>query len=248
MALKIVKPSDLKKQNIKMIVYGKSGLGKTAFSTSMFHQEQHNKLKTLVLDLEKGTTACSRDDINIIPINNASEFKEALDFVKENQNNYDLLVISSWTKYSEMLYVAAKEVVRREELETGKKNQYRLWGLIDEKFREYYDMLLQLDMHLIIECLEEISEIDGYGIINYPMMKAKQFKQYMPSQSDITAYITIVDGEPQLITEPFPRAFTKNRFRHSHPKINRIKQSDKLWNAENFITYLQNGGSNENSK
>jgi len=94
-----MKPSELISKNIKMLVYGTSSSGKSYFASGADN--------ALVLDLEKGMASAQREDIDILPVNSAREFKEAIEYAAKS--DYDTIIIDSLTKYSEMLFIAVKE-------------------------------------------------------------------------------------------------------------------------------------------
>ena len=219
----VKKPSDIRKKSMKMLLYGKSGLRKTTFATN------NPTYKTLVLDLEAGTGGLEdKENIDIIPIEDVTKFKNVLEALKEDCP-YDLVVVDSFTKYSEMLYAVLTKIYPE------KKDSMLLWNTLDIKFRQYYDLLLKLNANVIIIALEELYAPEGFPYaIRYPMIKAKKFKEYMPSQADIVAYVNVdKDNVRTIYIEPSREYVSKNRFEKFF-KIDRIKQDDELFSFENL--------------
>ena len=112
MEFKPMKPKEMVSKNLKCIIYGQSGIGKSYLAGSVKN--------AVVLDLEKGSASVKNKDIDVIPISNAGEFREALNWAKEQ--SYDTIVIDSITRYSEMLFVALSS------LYPDKKDSMKLWS------------------------------------------------------------------------------------------------------------------------
>ena len=225
----VKKPSDIRKKNMKMIVYAKSFTGKTFFATN------NPTYKTLVLDLESGTGGLEdKNNINIIPIEDVTKFKQVLEAL-EKDCQYDLVVIDSFTKYSEMLYAVLTKIYPE------KKDSMLLWNTLDLKFRQYYELLLKLNTNVVTTALEELYAPEGIPYaIRYPMIKAKKFKEYMPSQADIVAYMNIdKDNVRTMYLKPSREYISKNRFERFF-KVDEIKQYDELFSFENLHKAILN--------
>ena len=223
----VKKPSDIRKKNLKMIIYSKSFVGKSFFATN------NPTYKTLVLDLESGTGGLEdRENVDIIPISNVTEFKNVLEML-EKDCPYDLVVVDSFTKYSEMLYAVLTKIYPE------KKDSMLLWNTLDLKFRQYYELLLKLDSNVVITALEELYAPEGLPYaIRYPMIKAKKFKEYMPSQADIVAYANVnKDNVRTIYLKPSREYMSKNRFERFF-KIDEIKEDDELFSFEKLHKLL----------
>jgi len=193
--MKIIKPKDLISKNLKILIYGASGTGKTYLAGSVE--------KGIVLDLEKGSASVKNKNIDVAPIDSAVEFKQVLEEIKET--NYESIVIDALTRYGEMLFVALTQVY------TERKDSMALWQDFDKYSRQRIEDILAISKNIIVTCLEEQVN-DGGILVKHPMYKASKFKFMLPSYFDVVARIVKDDdGKRQLVLEPTSDAIGKNR-------------------------------------
>jgi len=220
--MKIMKPKDLVRKNLKILLYANSGSGKTYLAGSVKNG--------IVLDLEKGTVSVKNKDIDIAPISNAVEFKQAIDEVK--QTDYETVVIDSLTRYGEMLFVALSE--RYPE----KRDSMNLWGDFDKISRQRIEDILSINKNIVVTCLEE-QVSDGGVLIKHPMYKANKFKFMLPSYFDLVGRIIKDENDKrQLVLEPTSDAIGKNRL-VDFGIPNRISEDDKLYDLQAIINKIK---------
>jgi len=222
MDFKPIKPKELVSKNLKALLYAQSGAGKTYLAGSVEN--------AVVLDLEKGSASAKNKNIDVIPISNAGEFREALKWAKEQP--YDTIVIDSITRYSEMLFVALSQ------LYPDKKDSMKLWGDFDLVSRQRIEQILDIDKNIIMTALEE--QINDGGILKkHPMYKANKFKMMLPSYFDFVGHIVVdSEGKRQLISEPTDDAIGKNRLiDFGIPSI--IGSDDELYNMQKIINKIK---------
>jgi phage nucleotide-binding protein len=221
--MKIVKPKDLIRKNVKCLIYGKSGTGKTYFSTG-------GGSKTLVLDLEGGSTS-AQSDVDVIRITSPKEFKEAIEYAK-NESKHENLVIDSLTRYSEMLYVAVKNHF------TDPKKSMQMWMHFDYILRERNEEIWSINKHVIMIALEELHEAELGTFISFPSVKAKKFKDLLPSYPDLVLYATVQDKKRKIVSAPLDSATTKNRLPNYVPDI--IEEDSELFNFYKLVENIKN--------
>ena len=223
MELNIMKPKDLISRNLKALLFGKSGLGKTYLVGSVAN--------ALFLDLEKGSASVKNKDIDIVPINDAGEFRKVLEYLKKD-TKYETIIIDSLTRYGEMLFVALSKMY------PDKKDSMKLWGDFDTVSRQRLEDILQLNKNIIITCLEE-DIVDGGSLKKFPMYKANKFKMMLPSYFDFVGHLVVDnEGHRVLISEPTEDSIGKNRLEDfGIPNV--IKDTDKLYDMQKIINKIK---------
>ncbi len=221
--IKPIKPKDLIAKNLKALLFGKSGIGKTYLAGSVKN--------ALVLDLEKGSASVKNKDIDVVPINDAGEFRKVLEYLKED-TQYETIVIDSLTRYGEMLFVALSKMY------PDKKDSMKLWGDFDTVSRQRLEDILQLNKNIIVTCLEE-DIIDGGTLKKFPMYKANKFKMMIPSYFDFVGHLVVdSEGHRILISEPTEDSIGKNRLKDfGIPNV--IKDTEELYDMQKIINKIK---------
>jgi len=221
--IKPIKPKDLIAKNLKALLFGKSGIGKTYLAGSVKN--------ALVLDLEKGSASVKNKDIDVVPINDAGEFRKVLEYLKED-TQYETIVIDSLTRYGEMLFVALSKMY------PDKKDSMKLWGDFDTVSRQRLEDILQLNKNIIVTCLEE-DIVDGGTLKKFPMYKANKFKMMIPSYFDFVGHLVVdSEGHRILISEPTEDSIGKNRLKDfGIPNV--IKDTEELYDMQKIINKIK---------
>lgn len=221
--MKVMKPKDLISKNAKILIYANSGVGKTYLAGSCSN--------AIILDLESGSASAKNKDIDVLPINNAKEFKDALNWIKK-QDKYETVIIDSLTRYSEMLFIALKS------LYPDRKDSIVLWQDFDVYSRKRIEEILSINKNIIVTLLEEPVNDNG-ALKKYPMYRANKFKMMLPSYFDLVSHIIIDDeGHRVMVNESTNDAIGKNRL-ISFGVPNSIKESDKLYDIQNILNKLK---------
>ena len=102
--IKIEKASNVKSEFIKAIVYGKTSTQKTRWAC--------NGIKNaIVLDLENGLSSTEDiDGLSRINVSSAYDFSKAIDYISQHEDEYDTLIIDSFSAYGEMLFLALSDM------------------------------------------------------------------------------------------------------------------------------------------
>ena len=219
---KPVKPKEMVSKNLKILLWSDSGKGKSHLAGSCSN--------AIILDLEKGSASAKNKDIDVIPIDNAKMFKEALEWVKNQP--YDTVIIDSLTRYGEMLYVALTQVY------PDKKDSMLLWNQFDILSRQRLEAILSINKNIVVTMLQE--DVNDGGVLKkFPMYKANKFKMMIPSYFDLVGHIVIDEnGERMLISEPTEESIGKNRLvEFGIPTV--IKENDELYDLQNIINKIK---------
>lgn len=223
MALTIQKASSTVAENIKALIYGKSGLKKTRFSTGFMEG-------ALVLDFERGLGSALNPDIDSAPCKTAGDFAEALDFLQED-TKYHTVIVDSWTEYCEKLFLALKE------LYPNKSDGMNLWSHFDLVLRQRHDQLIALDKNIITICLEE-SVVTDMIAKAHPMMKAKKFKEIIGAKYDLVGHMSYdSDNKRSVNFEGTDYSIGKNRFEGKVPNI--ISEDEDLFSAAKLFELIK---------
>ena len=221
--MEILKPKDLITMNTKILCYGASSSGKTYFATGADN--------AVVLDLESGSASSQRDDIDIIPIRTALEFKQAIEYVAES--DYDTIIIDSLTKYSEMLFVAVKEAYPEA------KDAMQMWMAFDAAMRTRTTEIMAINKHIIFTTLVEDVVTESGWAQRYPMIKAKKFKQMLTSFFDIVMYFNVEENERKIHLRPGEDYVAKNRLANKVKLPDVISEKDELFNSQKVFDFIK---------
>lgn len=221
--MQIVKPKQLASKNLKILCYGPSGTGKTYFAGSARNG--------LMLDLEKGSISAKNQNIDVMPVNSAAEFKEATESIADM--DYETIIVDSITRYGEMLFATMKQYY------PSKSDSMTLWGEFDTTIRQRTNDLLSFDdKNIIITALEEDLALDGGFPIKYPSLKAKKFKLMLPSLFDLVLYFSPVDGKQCIHIAPSDSHITKNRLSNIVELPELIMEDDELFDVNKIIELI----------
>jgi len=219
---KPIKPQQLVSKNLKVLLYGQSGVGKTYLAGSCEN--------AVILDLEKGSSSAKNKNIDVITVDNAKVFREAIEWAKEQP--YDTIIIDSFTRYSEMLFVALSQ------LYPDKRDSMKLWGDFDTVSRQRLEDILGIEKNIVLTMLEE-QIVDGGSLKKFPMYKANKFKMMIPSYFDLVSHLVIdSEGNRMMINEPTDDAVGKNRLvDFGIPNI--INSTDELYSVQSIIEKIK---------
>ena len=219
---KPIKPQQLASKNLKVLLYGQSGVGKTYLAGSCEN--------AVILDLEKGSSSAKNKDIDVITVDNAKVFREAIEWAKEQ--SYNTIIIDSFTRYSEMLFVALSQ------LYPDKRDSMKLWGDFDTVSRQRLEDILSIDKNIVLTMLEE-QIVDGGSLKKFPMYKANKFKMMIPSYFDLVSHLVIdSEGNRMMINEPTDDAVGKNRLiDFGIPNV--INANEELYSIQSIINKIK---------
>jgi phage nucleotide-binding protein len=215
----ILKPNDLLATNLKVLCYGASGLGKTYFASGADN--------ALAIDFERGMISAKRNDIDIITADSAADFKDAVNYARENP--YQAVIVDSLTKYGEVLFSALKDAF------PDAAQSMQLWQTFDTVSRQRVLDLLSLDKHIVVTALVEDVVTDTGFAQRYPMYKAKRFKQMLTSFFDLVLYFDVEDGKRCIRLTPGSSYVAKNRLSHRIALPDVVYEDDPLFDVQAII-------------
>lgn len=187
MALEFGNTGDQEFGYAKILVFGESGTGKTYFAGT------YDNEKTLLINVkaESGTMTLRSKGINLktITINNYADMKAAINWLKENGSDFDLVFVDSLSQWQKNL---EKEIP-----ESG--NKFAKWNTIADYTYEVVHAFFALPFHVVFSCeiKKEKDEVTGEVFYN-PSLMGKS-KDDIPYWFDEVYYFTRVQakiGEP----------------------------------------------------
>lgn len=138
-----------------MLIYGRSGTGKTAFSSTF-------PKPLLLLDIrEKGTATIAKvEGIDVLKINEWSELEQIYWYLNSGKSKYKSVVIDQITQMQDLAMSAVKQEAKKEETDAMSQ---RDWGQIGGKMKtwiENYRNLTSLGFHVAFLAHERVSKND----------------------------------------------------------------------------------------
>lgn len=162
---------------VKMLVYGRSGIGKT-YMCGMTAPDP------LIISAEKGLLSLADVDIPTIEVESVQDIKDALTFVKKNGEPYKTICIDSMSDIAEKLLLEYKK---------GCKDMRQAYGKMADDMATIVRMFRDLpDKHVIFTAKEQKNIDEGTGKVTYtPMIPGKAFALNAPYFFDLVCCMRI---------------------------------------------------------
>jgi len=162
----------------KILVFGESGTGKTYFAGT------YDNKKTLLINVkaESGTMTLRAKGVNLktITINNYGDMKDAINWLKENGGEFELIFIDSLSQWQKNL---EKEIP-----ETG--NKFTKWNAIKEYTKEIVDAFKALPFHVVFTCEIKKDKDESTGEVFFNPSLLGSSKDDIPYWFDEVYYFT----------------------------------------------------------
>jgi len=202
MAINIVKSKGIAKRNgVKILCYGKSGLGKSSIFKSTG--------KTLLLSSQSGELVLNDvDNVDIIRVKTLEDLKEAYTYAKEHVKDYETVGIDSITDIGEIIVADLKKDPHYGDM----KNSMPMWMRYSEIMLGIAKSFRDLDnVNVVIIALEE-SIKNGFEECLVPLIPAKKVQAKLPSLYDEVLYLRMnKDGGREFVTQPSAEVVAKDR-------------------------------------
>ena len=176
--VEIKKVSDMEFGYAKILVFGESGSGKTYFASTY----DNEKVLFINVKAESGmmTLRALGADIDVLDVDNYSDMKEAVEWIKANGSKYDVLYIDSLSQWQKNL---EKEVP-----ETG--NKFAKWNTIKEYTKEVVNSFKNLPFHVVFTCEIKKDKDENQGDIIYNPSLLGSSRDEIPYWFDEVYYFT----------------------------------------------------------
>jgi phage nucleotide-binding protein len=208
-------------EQVKMVVYGAPGAGKTVFLGSAVADER--TWPALFLNFEGGTMSiaskCNHVKVNelgkpkqgtidVIKPKNMDEFDKILEFL-EGDHPYKCVLIDSLT---EINYLNLMEATEHNPKSTGIP-QIGDYGTNAVQMRRMIRAFRDLEAHIIIACLAQESKDDMTGKVTIKPSLTGKLSDEVPAMVDIVGYLTVdtKDNARVMFFQPTAKAIAKDR-------------------------------------
>jgi hypothetical protein len=224
MSIQITTAKKTVHNQIKCLIFGNSGTGKTQFSTGFD--------KGIVMDFESGLASASNPDIAAINCKTARDFTESLIAIEESGDAYDTVIVDSLTSYGEKVWIALKSIYNDPSM------GMRLWAEYDSTARTKVDELLGIDKDIVVTMLEE-NIIENMVSRQNIAFKAKKYTSTIPSLFDLVGHMGFnEEGKRVIDFKGNDQRVGKNRYSNiGLPDI--ITEDDELFSADAIFKFIR---------
>ena len=171
----IKRSNELKiQQNVKMMVYGQAGMGKTTFALSA--------PKPLLLDFDNGVkrvnTAHLDDNVGIVQVNNWKEILDLLNYNRNELQEFDTIVVDTIGKMIDYIIT----------YRCGARNpQIQDWGTINNDFNWFTSSLSQLNKNIVFVAHRDTRK-EGDSTVYIPALREKNYNSIV-TELDLLGYL-----------------------------------------------------------
>jgi len=133
---------------IKVLIFGKYGIGKTPLAATAPNP--------VIIDSERGTLSLGMQDLPKIEVNTFDDLMEAYEIIKSKRGKvWETVVLDSGSEIAEKVLQHLKD-------EQGTKMDKRAaYFELEEKTLKVFRKFMQLDKHLIVTAKLKVAELDG---------------------------------------------------------------------------------------
>lgn len=206
--------------HVNILIYGKSGVGKTQLAGSA--DAVPSMRKVLVIDVEGGTMTLghSYPDADVIRVKQWDQIAELYDILKAGNHEYNTVIIDSLTEAQKfnMSAVMAKRIMEREakgEEQDPDVPDMRAWGKNIEQIRKFVRAFRDLEINTIFTALVREDKNQRTGLLERKPYLSGKLADEVAAFLDIVVYYYLkrVDDEEKrlLLTTATDEYVAKDR-------------------------------------
>lgn len=195
MPIKIKNSNDVHTNGIKVIVYGKAGVGKTVLCSTA--------PKPIIISAEKGLLSLVGKNIPYIEVKSIADIQEAFDYTKNNAA-YETICLDSISEIAEVVLAELKKTTP-----DGRQAYMKLAEAMNPMMRNFRD----IQKNVVFTAKMRVRE-DEMTNVSYrePMMPGQVLPNNIPYLFDEVFYMDMdKKGERKLITEAGISHIAKDR-------------------------------------
>ncbi|MEW6557194.1 MAG: ATP-binding protein [Elusimicrobiota bacterium] len=218
MGIKIIKSNEGRSQYLRMMVYGVPGSGKTVFGSTA--------PDPLILDAEAGLLSIADKKLDTVKIETFQDVINVFNFLKTEKLAYKTVVIDSLTELQRKSMDLILSKAGRDRATIGD------WGMNIDQVRNIIRYFRDLEMNLLLICLNEERKDEDAGIImQRPALQGRTLPEEVMGYVDVVGYLFTkevegTEGKKQLVRkilcQPHERAYAKDR----SGKLDRFEEPD----------------------
>lgn len=171
-------------QNVKMMVYGQAGMGKSTFALSA--------PKPLLLDFDNGVkrvnTAHLDDSVGIVQINSWQDIMNLLNYNKNDLAEFDTIVVDTIGKMID--YIIQYRC-------NGRSPQIQDWGTINNDFKWFTSSLSLLNKNIVFVAHRDTRK-EGDSTVYIPALREKNYNSIV-TDLDLLGYLEMRNENGQQI-------------------------------------------------
>lgn len=176
-------------KNVRIMIYGQSGTGKTTFALS--------SKNTLLLDFDNGVHRLeSQHRTDVVQVQN---FKDVLDVLEEDLSAYDTIVVDTIGKMLDYIVVHV----------CGQKQpRIQDWGMINKAFADFNRTLYHSGKNVVYVAHRDVRK-EGDENVFVPALREKSYSSIV-ADIDLLGYLEMTDKGRTITFNPTTRNDGKN--------------------------------------
>lgn len=171
-------------RNVKVMVYGQAGTGKTTFALS--------SPKPLLLDFDNGVKRVNNahldDSIGIVQVTSWQEILNLLNYQKNDLKEFETIVVDTIGKMIDFIIAYRCN---------GRNPQIKDWGTINNDFKWFTSSLSQLDKNIVFVAHRDTRK-EGDSTVYIPALREKNYNNIV-TDLDLLGYLEMRNENGQQI-------------------------------------------------
>jgi phage nucleotide-binding protein len=205
---------------INILIYGKSGVGKTRLAGSS--DDVPSMRKVLVIDVEGGamTLAHTYPDVDVVRVKDWNDVANIYDILESGNHDYSTVIIDSLTEAQKfnMNAVMIKRIAEREakgDVQDPDVPDMRAWGKNIEQMRRFVRAFRDLEMNTIFTALVKEEKNPRTGVIEKMPSLSGKLAGEVAAFLDIVVYFYMKEFDDEqkriIITQATDEVVAKDR-------------------------------------
>lgn len=206
---------NVKDEKHKIMIYGKSGIGKTRFASDL---AVHFKVFMMCSELKRTSIISNpnfpkiQDNLEVWDALSWNDVKDGFNYISNNINEFEWVIVDTLTDINKRIIEDVHESSREETM------SQREWGKVTSRMEKFIRFTRDLRTNVLFIALATGEKNDLSGeITQYPSMTGK-LKEEVPGYMNTIGYCYATEGreagtyDRKIIFEASPKAIAKDEF------------------------------------